>query len=129
MTLYLLDTHVLLWAASAPKRLPSATRTLLNNPAIDLMFSTASLWEVAIKRGLGRTDFRVEPRRLRTGLLDNGYQELPVRGEHALALDLLPPIHRDPFDRMLLAQAHAEGATLLTADRLVAQYPGPIERI
>lgn len=84
---------------------------------------------MAIKRGLGRTDFRVEPRRLRTGLLDNGYQELPVRGEHALALDLLPPIHRDPFDRMLLAQAHAEGATLLTADRLVAQYPGPIERI
>lgn len=129
MTLYLLDTHVLLWAASEPKRLPSATRTLLNNPAIDLMFSTASLWEVAIKRGLGRTDFRVEPRRLRTGLLDNGYQELPVRGEHALALDLLPPIHRDPFDRMLLAQAHAEGATLLTADRLLAQYPGPIERI
>lgn len=129
MTLYLLDTHVLLWAASDPKRLPSATRTLLDNPAIDLMFSTASLWEVAIKRGLGRTDFRVEPRRLRAGLLDNGYQELPVRGEHALALDLLPPIHRDPFDRMLLAQAHAEGATLLTADRLLAQYPGPIERI
>ena len=93
------------------------------------MYSTASLWEVAIKRSLGREDFRVEPRRLRNGLLDNGYQELPIRGEHALTVDLLPPLHRDPFDRMLLAQAHVEGATLLTPDRLLAQYPGPIEQI
>ncbi len=129
MTLYLLDTQVLLWAASEPQRLPAAIRTRLDSPAIDLMYSTASLWEVAIKRSLGREDFRVEPRRLRTGLLDNGYQELPIRGEHALTVDLLPPLHRDPFDRMLLAQAHVEGATLLTADRLLAQYPGPIERI
>ena len=129
MTLYLLDTHVLLWAASEPQRLPAAIRTRLDSPAIDLMYSTASLWEVAIKRNLGREDFRVEPRRLRTGLLENGYQELPIRGEHALAVDLLPPLHRDPFDRILLAQAHVEGATLLTADRLLAQYPGPIERI
>lgn len=129
MTLYLLDTHVLLWAASEPQRLPKATRALLDSSAADLMFSTASLWEVAIKRGLGRADFRVEPRRLRIGLLDNDYQELPIRGDHALAVDLLPPLHGDPFDRMLLAQAHVEGATLLTADRLLAQYPGPIERI
>ena len=129
MTLYLLDTHVLLWAASEPQRLPKATRALLDSSATDLMFSTASLWEVAIKRGLGREDFRVEPRRLRIGLLDNDYQELPIRGDHALAVDLLPPLHRDPFDRMLLAQAHVEGATLITADRLLAQYPGPIERI
>ncbi|MCY4214612.1 MAG: type II toxin-antitoxin system VapC family toxin [Gammaproteobacteria bacterium] len=129
MTLYLLDTHVLLWAASEPQRLPEATRALLDSSAADLMFSTASLWEVAIKRGLGREDFRVEPRQLRIGLLDNDYQELPIRGDHALAVDLLPPLHRDPFDRMLLAQAHVEGATLVTADRLLAQYPGPIERI
>lgn len=129
MTLYLLDTHVLLWAASKPQRLPKATRALLDSSATDLMFSTASLWEVAIKRGLGREDFRVEPRRLRIGLLDNDYQELPIRGDHALAVDLLPPLHKDPFDRMLLAQAHVEGATLITADRLLAQYPGPIERI
>ena len=129
MTLYLLDTHVLLWAASEPQRLPEATRALLDSSAADLIFSTASLWEVAIKRGLGREDFRVEPRQLRIGLLDNDYQELPIRGDHALAVDLLPPLHRDPFDRMLLAQAHVEGATLVTADRLLAQYPGPIERI
>ena len=129
MTLYLLDTHVLLWAAGEPQRLPSATRAILDNPANDLMFSTANIWEIVIKRSLGREDFRVDPRRLRTGLLDNGYQELPIRGEHALAVDLLPTIHRDPFDRMLLAQAHVEGATLLTADHVLAQYPGPIERV
>ena len=129
MTLYLLDTHVLLWAAGEPERLPRATRALLDSPATDLLFSTASLWEIAIKRSLGREDFRVEPRRFRTGLLNNGYRELPIRGDHALAVDLLPPIHRDPFDRMLLAQTHVEGATLLTADRLLAQYPGPIERL
>ena len=129
MTLYLLDTHVLLWAAGEPQRLPAATRAILDSPASDLVFSTANIWEVVIKRSLGRKDFRVDPRRLRTGLLDNGYQELPIRGEHTLALDILPTMHRDPFDRMLLAQAHVEGATLLTADRMLAQYPGPIERI
>jgi len=129
LTSYLLDTHVLLWAAGQPERLPPATRALLDNPAVDLLFSTASLWEIVIKRMLGRADFRVEPRRLHAGLLGNGYQELPIRSEHALALELLPPIHQDPFDRMLLAQAHIEGATLLTGDRWLAQYPGPIERI
>lgn len=129
MTLYLLDTHVLLWAAGEPQRLPTATHATLDSPANDLTFSTASLWEVVIKRRLGREDFQVEPRRLRTGLLDNGYQELPIRGEHTLVVELLPSIHRDPFDRILLAQAHVEGATLLTADHLLAQYPGPIERI
>ena len=129
MSACLLDTHVLLWAAGISDRLPPSLRDRLANPAEEVVYSVASLWEIAIKRTLGRPDFRVEPRTLRKGLLATGYRELQVRGDHALALDLLPPIHRDPFDRMLLAQAHVEGLTLVTADGLLARYPGPIERI
>ncbi len=125
----LLDTHVLLWAAGAPERLPPELRERLANPAEEPVYSVASLWEIAIKRTLDRPDFRVQPGTLRQGLLAAGYRELPIRGDHTLALDLLPPIHRDPFDRMLVAQAHVEGLTLVTADGLVARYPGPIERI
>jgi PIN domain nuclease of toxin-antitoxin system len=94
-----------------------------------LAFSAASFWEIAIKRGLGRSDFRVDPRLLRRGLLDNGYSELLVGSDHALAMDGLPPLHKDPFDRILIAQAMVEGITLLTADALIAKYPGPIHRV
>jgi PIN domain nuclease of toxin-antitoxin system len=87
------------------------------------------LWEVAIKRGLGRNDFQVEPRLLRRGLLDNGYSELPIGSNHAVALDGLAPLHKDPFDRILIAQATVEGITLLTTDPLVAQYSGPIRKV
>ena len=130
----LLDTHVLLWAAGAPKRLPRAARTLLEDEANDLLFSAASLWEGAIKQALGkqqlgREDFRVDARLLRRGLLDNGYAELAVTGAHAAALDLLPPLHTDPFDRMLIAQAVVEGITLVTADAILGRYPGPIRVI
>ena len=102
---------------------------MLNNPDHDLLFSAASLWEVTIKRGLGRDDFRVDPRLLRRGLLDNGYGELAITSEHAIAVDLLPPIHKDPYDRMLLAQAMVEGIALLTSDPLLARYPGPVHRV
>ena len=125
----LLDTHVLLWAAGAPHRLPDDIRTLMDEPATDLVFSAASLWEIAIKNGLGRASFSVDPRLLRRGLLENGYRELPITGAHATAVDLLPPIHRDPFDRILIAQARIEGLTLLTADATVARYPGPIQAL
>ena len=125
----LLDTHLLLWAAGNPDRLPAAARRLLDDPQNEPIFSSASLWEVAIKHGLGRGDFRVDARLLRRGLLDNGYGELPITSEHAVALDSLPPIHKDPFDRILVAQSMVEGITLLTADRLVAQYPGPVRRV
>jgi PIN domain nuclease of toxin-antitoxin system len=125
----LLDTHLLLWAAGDPDRLPAAVRSLLDDPQNELIFSSASLWEVAIKHSLGRGDFRVDARLLRRGLLDNGYDELPITSEHAVALDSLPPIHKDPFDRMLVAQSMVEGITLLTADPLVAQYPGPVRRV
>ena len=123
---FLLDTHLLLYAAGMPERLPSVARTLLEDPESDLVFSAASLWEVAIKNGLGRQDYRVDPRLLRRGLLENGYTELPVAGSHAVTADLLPPVNADPFDRMLVAQAQIEGLTLLTLDPVIGRYPGPI---
>lgn len=104
-------------------------RTLLERADQQRWFSAASLWEIAIKSALGRADFVVEPRRLRRGLLDNGWQELAVSGEHAAATLDLPPLHSDPFDRLLLAQAHVEGLTLLTADRMVAQYPVNVRKV
>jgi PIN domain nuclease of toxin-antitoxin system len=125
----LLDTHLLLWAAGEPKRLSKQARTLINNPDNELLFSAASLWEVAIKRGLGREDFKVDARLLRRGLLDNGYSELPIISDHVVATESLPLIHKDPFDRVLVAQATVEGVTLLTTDSLVAQYPGPIKTV
>lgn len=125
----LLDTHLLLWAAGQPDRLSADARALLEAPENELWFSAASVWEIAIKRGLGREDFRVDVRLLRRGLLENGYRELPVSSEHAVALDGLPPIHKDPFDRLLVAQAWVEGVTLLTTDAAVAQYPGSIQKV
>jgi PIN domain nuclease of toxin-antitoxin system len=125
----LLDTHVLLWAAGQPQRLPRAARKLLDDPHNEPMFSSASLWEIAIKSGLGRDDFQVDARLLRRGLLDNGYGELPVASEHAVAIDGLPLIHKDPFDRLLIAQSMVEGITLLTSDPLVAQYPAPVRKV
>ncbi len=95
----------------------------------ELIFSTASLWEVVIKRSLGRDDFKVDPRLLRRGLLDNGYSELPLGSEHVVAIDSLPPLHKDPFDRVLIAQALVEGITLLTRDPMVARYPAPVRAV
>ncbi|MYB45445.1 MAG: type II toxin-antitoxin system VapC family toxin [Acidimicrobiia bacterium] len=125
----LLDTHVLLWVAGEPDRLPERVRLAVEDPGTEVIYSAASLWEIAIKSGLGRPGFTVDPRVLRRGLLENGYTELPVTGTHAVAVDLLPPIHRDPFDRMLVAQARIEGITLLTADATLGLYQGPIEVI
>ena len=125
----LLDTHVLLWAAGMPEKLPITARALVEDPHNELYFSAASLWEIAIKGGLGRTDFVVDARVLRRELLDNGYQELTITSEHAVSIANLPQLHKDPFDRILLAQATVEGITLLTSDALVAQYPGPIKSI
>jgi PIN domain nuclease of toxin-antitoxin system len=125
----LLDTQLLLWAAGEPKRLSAAARKLLNDPRNELSFSAASLWEIAIKSTLGRQDFRVEPRLLRRGLLDNGYVELPITSQHAVSIDSLPPLHKDPFDRLLLAQALSEGITLLTSDAQLAKYPGPVRKV
>jgi PIN domain nuclease of toxin-antitoxin system len=129
----LLDTHLLIWSAEwstgSPGKLSSAAVALIEDAANELLFSAASLWEVAIKHALGRKDFRVDPHLLRRGLLDNGYRELAVQSAHAVAVISLPAIHRDPFDRMLVAQAMVEGVTLLTCDARVARYPGPIRLV
>ena len=125
----LLDTHLLLWAAQGIEYLPMDARTLMSEPENELIFSVASIWEIVIKCGLGREDFKVDPRILRRSLLDNSYCELPILSEHVAAIDALPPIHKDPFDRLLVAQATVEGIKLLTADIQAAQYPGPVQRV
>ncbi|HYD07662.1 MAG TPA: type II toxin-antitoxin system VapC family toxin [Reyranella sp.] len=125
---FLLDTHILLWAATSPNKLSRKTRRLLEDTENALVFSVVSLWEVVVKRSLERDDFQVDPRELRRGLIDNGYEELPVTGAHALALEDLPSLHKDPFDRMLLAQARVEGLSLLTADERLLQYPGAVQK-
>ncbi|NRP73301.1 hypothetical protein ILFOPFJJ_04200 [Ensifer psoraleae] len=108
--------------------MPLEARALIESRENILFFSAASLWEIAIKRGLGRPDFEADPRLLRRGL-DNGYEELPVSSAHAVEIDQLPPIHKDPFDRILIAQSIVEGVTLLTADEIVGKYPGPIRLV
>lgn len=125
----LLDTHLLLWAAGEPRRLSRKARALIADPGNVLHFSAASIWEVAIKSGLGRADFRVDAVQLLRGLVGNGYEELPVTGRHAAEVAHLPGLHADPFDRMLVAQARAEGLLLLTADDQVAQYLTPVQRV
>ncbi len=125
----LLDTHLLLWAAGDPDRLSHDARALIEDTDNELIFSAASLWEIATKCGLGRDDFLVDSRVLRRCLQDNGYGELPITSEHAVAIDSLPPIHNDPFDRMLIAQATVEGITLLTTDSVVARYSGPVRPV
>lgn len=125
----LLDTHILLWAAGQPKKLPAAARRLLSDKRHQPYFSAASIWEVAIKQSLGRSDFRADPGLLRRGLLENGYGEIPVNGSHAVAAGALAQLHRDPFDRVLIAQAVVEGMLLVTADAQIARYPGSIRKV
>lgn len=126
MTRILLDTHVLLWTAGPQSRLSPALRARIEDPDIEALFSTASIWEIAIKQSQRREDFQVDPSALRTRLLEEGYVELAVLGEHAVAVATLPWIHKDPFDRLLVAQAIVEDAELLTVDEQLARYPGPI---
>ncbi len=125
----LVDTHLLLWASGQPERLSPLARALLSDPAHELTYSSASLWEINIKLGLGRSDFHVDPRLLRRGLLANGYREVAVTGEHTLELEVLPLHHRDPFDRMLLCQARVEGSTLLTSDATLGLYGEPVRLV
>jgi len=124
----LLDTHLLIWAAQAMSRVPRRARMLMADPENELYFSACSVWEVAIKHRLGNR-FQLVPQVWRRRLLENGYQELAITGEHAAATAALPAIHADPFDRLLVAQAVTEGVMLLTADRIVASYPGTMAGI
>jgi PIN domain nuclease of toxin-antitoxin system len=121
-----LDTHLLLWAASGSDKLTKEMQHLIENEMNELYFSPASLWEIAIKAALKKTDFKIDTHVLRRNLLDNGYLELPIQSNHVVIVQDLPLIHKDPFDRILIAQAIVEGLTLYTSDALIAQYPGPI---
>jgi len=125
----LIDTHLLLWASEDRARLPAKAQALMADPDNQLVFSAVNIWEVVVKHGLKRPDLDVDALVFRRQLLDAGYEEIPVTSLHALELAGLPLIHRDPFDRLLIAQAMAEGMRLLTADRQVAFYPGPVLKV
>jgi PIN domain nuclease of toxin-antitoxin system len=124
----LVDTHLLLWAVARSPRLPQEARRLLENPRNEAHFSAASLWEIAIKIGLRRSDFNLDLGELRPALSEIGFVELPVTGAHAERLVALPPIHKDPFDRMLVAQSLSEPLVLLTNDDVLAGY-GELVRV
>lgn len=125
----LLDTHILLWVALDDSRLSSRARAILRDPDTRIAFSVVSVWEVAIKHALRRTDFPIPPGPLRLGALEIGCTELPVTAEHAIEVSSLSPVHGDPFDRMLVAQARAEGMALLSADRILWRYGDPVRRV
>lgn len=126
---FLLDTNLLVWTSFRSANLSTAVKALLENPRNSHYFSVVSLWEIAIKTALAKPYFNIDPRVMRRSLLDNGYEELQIRSEHAFAAGALPPLHKDPFDRMLVAQATVEGIILLTADPVLAQYSGPIQKV
>ncbi|WP_422650838.1 Type II toxin-antitoxin system VapC family toxin [Cupriavidus sp. H18C1] len=125
----LFDTHILLWALVKPGRLPTGARLLIEDDLNEPVFSAASIWEIAIKASLCRRSFDVDPKIMRRGLLESGYRELPIVSEHAMALEDLPLLHKDPFDRVLVAQAIVEDMALITADPVVARYPGPVRHV
>ena len=122
----LLDTQMLLWAMIWPELLPKKAVRLIDNPDNTLFFSPASLWEVSIKSALNKPAFQVDARMLRKRLLDCGYEELIITGLHTVATGDLPQLHKDPFDRLLLAQSKIDGIKLLTCDEKIAEYPTPV---
>ncbi len=122
----LLDTHFLIWGAVAPDRIPASAKDLLVEPDAPITFSMASIWEVAIKASLGKPDFSVDPSRLRLGLLDRDFQELQIKSEHLYEIQSLPHHHRDPFDRLLIAQARVEGLAFITCDKQLSLYGDPV---
>ena len=125
----LLDTHILLWACAAPSSLPAEAAGLISDRNNELFFSAASVWEVGIKNAMGKASFQFDPAVLRRALLDADYQELAMTGQHGIAAAALPPIHNDPFDRMLIGQAATEGFILVTSDLAIAKYTGPIRHV
>jgi PIN domain nuclease of toxin-antitoxin system len=118
----LLDTHLLIWLASEPEKLSREARAIIADSANVLLFSAISMWEIAIKRALGRPDFAVDPHPLRDGLIARGYAEIAMTSEHGLVAGALPLLHRDPFDRAMIGQAMVERVLFLTADVELAGY-------
>lgn len=123
------DSHILAWFAEDDRKLTTEMRSILEDTDNTPFFSSASIWELTIKQALNRDGFNIDPRVLHRALLDNGFQELAVNSRHAFALEALPPIHKDPFDRILIAQATSEGMLLLTSDETIARYNGPIRLV
>ena len=129
MTRSLFDTHLLLWSVTEDPKLTTAARLAILDPQNEPWFSLVSIWEIAIKFAKRSDIFPHAPMKIRTTLLDRGWQELDIQAEHLDATTALPPLHGDPFDRLLLAQARVEGMTLVTGDQTVAQYSGPVLRV
>ena len=127
MSRFLVDTQLLLWSVQGSRKLPARVARLFQQGRHEFFYSAASLWEIAIKVARGRKDFVVDVRDLRETLDDNGFHELSMNGDHALAVASLPNIHADPFDRMLVAQSLFESMALMTTDARLAAYPGTIE--
>ena len=121
---HLLDTHILIWAThdNLLPLLPEQAARTITDAEGDIFFSAASIWETQIKASLGRADFDVDPEKVMLAALNNGYRELPVESRHTLGIGELPAIHKDPFDRVLVAQARACDLVLLTSDETVAKY-------
>lgn len=126
---FLLDTHFILWLPIGGRGITRNARALLSDSANEFVFSVASLWEIALKRARYRGTFAFDPREIRSRMIENGYEELPILSQHILGVDALPPIHNDPFDRLLIAQAIVERTTFLTVDATIARYPGPIRKV
>jgi PIN domain nuclease of toxin-antitoxin system len=123
------DTHLLLWASTGSDRFSRRAIERIEDEDAEVLFSAANIWEAAIKSGLGKPRFHFDAAILRRTLLENGYAEIAVTGVHASQVAILPQLHRDPFDRILIAQAAEKGATLLTVNRTIARYPGQIEYV
>jgi PIN domain nuclease of toxin-antitoxin system len=123
----LVDTHLLLWAAAKSRRLPKQARSLLEDPTNEVLFSAASLWEIVIKAALRKPDFKVDIVLLRPALAEMAFAELAVSGAHVEKLATLPPVHKDPFDRILVAQSLAEPLVLLTNDGVLADYGATVK--
>ena len=127
MSRFLVDTQLLLWNVYGSRKLPARVARLFRDGRHQFFYSAASLWEIAIKASRGRADFDADAEAIRETLDENGFGELPVTAQHAVALSRLPSIHADPFDRMLVAQAMVEPMALITTDERLAAYPGTIE--
>lgn len=121
----LLDTNILLWVAGSPEKIPENILNQIQDTQNTLFFSAASIWEIAIKHALGKPDFFFDPLTIYQALVENNYIELPISSNHAIATKHLPQIHKDPFDRLLIAQAMTENMLLITADQTITRYSAP----
>ena len=127
MSRFLVDTQLLLWNVYGSRKLPARVGRLFRDGRHQFFYSAASLWEIAIKAARGREDFVADTAAIRDALEKNGFKELPIDADHAVAVSSLPPIHADPFDRMLVAQSIVEPMVFITSDERLAAYPGTIE--